>query len=241
MVQPEALNSSIIKPRVGFIQVSAFPGIIGFDFARQLSKIVQQFQEEKCDRLIVDLRANCGGGLGSLRLMSLFISGKVPIGYSLSRGARDSRIDPQRLPIVDQIPHTKPGLYLMALRFLVFHRERSLRLITEGIGALPFQERVIILADESSRGGSEMVAAFAKERGVAKIVGSRTPGETLGAANFRIGESYRLRIPLVGWYTASNQLLERKGVAPDDEVIPSLEGLRSGRDEVLNRALELAA
>ncbi len=76
---------------------------------------------------------------------------------------------------------------------------------------------------------------------MATIIGSKTPGETLGAANFKIGEEYRLRIPLVGWYTASNRLIEGKGLTPDHEVEPSLSGLRAGNDEVLDKALALVA
>jgi C-terminal processing protease CtpA/Prc len=63
----------------------------------------------------------------------------------------------------------------------------------------------------------------------------------LGAANFKIGEEYRLRIPLVGWYTASNRLLEGEGVTPDYQVEPSLAELRSGTDEVLDKGLALVA
>src|SRR5207253_8108283 len=36
-------------------------------------------------RLIVDVRGNIGGGLGSLRLMSYLCPGKVEIGHSLTR------------------------------------------------------------------------------------------------------------------------------------------------------------
>jgi len=83
-----------------------------------------------------------------------------------------------------------------------------------------------------------MVAAFGQKNGLAKIVGTATPGETLGAANFVVKDSYRLRIPLVGWYTSDDELLEGKGVAPDQVVSPTLGGLREGRDEVLEAALQ---
>ncbi len=84
-----------------------------------------------------------------------------------------------------------------------------------------------------------MVAAFAQERGLARLVGSKTPGQTLGAANFIVGSEYRLRIPLVGWYTAQDEMLEGRGVRPDVEVRPTLEDLRSGADKVLSVGTEL--
>jgi carboxyl-terminal processing protease len=239
MTEPEALSSTIIKPGIGLLRVSAFPAIIGFDFARQLNDMVEMFKREGCSRLIVDLRANCGGGLGSLRLMSLFTPGKLDVGYSLSK--HDLNDSPASLPVINRIPHTKLGLYSMALRFKVFHRGRSLKLVTEGLGKLPFHGNIAILANESSRSGAEMVAAFAQRNGLAKIVGTKTPGETLGAANFKVQDAYRLRIPLVGWFLPNGDVLERTGVTPDRFVSPTLGGLRSGKDEVLNEALAVLA
>jgi C-terminal processing protease CtpA/Prc len=241
MVEPRALASSVVKPGIGLLRVSAFPGIIGFDFARELTQAIKGLEREKCNRLIVDLRANCGGGLGSLRLMSLLAPGKVDVGHSLSKTARESEIKPSTLPVIDRIPNTKLGLYAMALKFKVSHRDRSFRLATEGIGARPFQGKIAILADESSRSGSEMVAAFAQSNRLATIVGSKTPGETLGAANFRIEDSYRLRIPLVGWFQPNGEVLEGKGITPDYLKSPTLDGLRSGKDEVLEEAVALLA
>jgi carboxyl-terminal processing protease len=239
MVEPDALASSVLKPGIGLLRVAAFPGIIGFDFARELTKIIEGLEQEKCNRLIVDLRANCGGGLGSLRLMSLLTPGKVEVGHSLSRTARESGTKASTLPVIDRIPDTKLGLYAMALKLKFSHRDRSFRLATEGIGVRPFQGKIAILADESSRSGSEMVAAFAQSNQLATIVGSKTPGETLGAANFRIEDSYRLRIPLVGWFQPNGEVLEGKGITPDYPKSPTLDGLRSGKDEILEEAVAL--
>ena len=239
MTEPQALSATIVKPGVGLLRVAAFPAIIGFDFARQLNGMVEMFKRERCSRLIVDLRANCGGGLGSLRLMSLFTPGRLEVGYSLSK--REINDNPASLPVINGIPHTKLGLYMMALRFKFLHRGRSLKLVTEGLGAQPFHGNIAILSNEFSRSGAEMVAAFAQRNGLAKLVGTKTPGETLGAANFKVQDTYRLRIPLVGWFLPNGDVLERKGVSPDLLVSPTLGGLRSGKDEVLNEALAVLA
>jgi C-terminal processing protease CtpA/Prc len=230
---------AVSEPRsgVGVVRISSFPGIIGFDFARELMGIARQFERQGHNRMIVDLRANCGGGLGSLRVMSLFTPAKLPVGYSLSRAARESKTRPDQLPAIERIPHTKLGLYMMAGRFTI-NRGRSIRLFTEGLGKLPFQGNISVLTNRFTRSGAEMVAAFGQKNGLAKIVGTATPGETLGAANFVINDSYRLRIPLVGWYTSDDELLEGKGVSPDQVVNPTLGGLREGRDEVLEAALQ---
>jgi carboxyl-terminal processing protease len=237
MIQAPAIAVSEPRSGVGVVRISSFPGIIGFDFARELMSIARQFERQRHGRMIVDLRANCGGGLGSLRVMSLFTPAKLPVGYSLSRAARDSNTRPDQLPAIERIPDTKLGLYVMAGRFTI-NRGRSIRLVTEGLGKLPFQGNISVLTNRFTRSGAEMVAAFGQKNGLAKIVGTATPGETLGAANFVVKDSYRLRIPLVGWYTSDDELLEGKGVAPDQVVNPTLDGLREGRDEVLEAALQ---
>jgi carboxyl-terminal processing protease len=233
---PPAITSSVIRPGVGLLRISGFPGIIGFDFARQLTAVVRKLQSEKCTRFVVDLRANHGGGLGSLRLMSLLTPKKVPIGYSLSRAARDAHKPQSALPVIDHIPGNKLGLWLMALKFKFLHKDRSLRLVTEGVSR-PLEERVAILIDDSTRGGAENVAAFAQENHRAMLVGSTTAGENLGAANFTIAQKYHLRIPLVGWYVPAGHIAG--AVSPDHSVAPTFSALRQGRDEVLDRALEL--
>jgi C-terminal processing protease CtpA/Prc len=56
-----------------------------------------------------------------------------------------------------------------------------------------------------------------------------------------MGGEFRLRIPLVGWYTATDRVIEGVGVTPDTEASPDLETLRAGRDEALETAVsELA-
>lgn len=81
-----------------------------------------------------------------------------------------------------------------------------------------------------------MIAAFARNEEVAHVVGTRTPGEVLGAANFHVGSDYRLRIPVTAWYTARDKLIEGGGVEPDTEQANSVESLVSGRDLPMEKA-----
>jgi C-terminal processing protease CtpA/Prc len=39
---------------------------------------------------------------------------------------------------------------------------------------------------------------------------------------------------------ADGRQLQRIGILPDIEIIPTIEGVRSGRDEILERAIEFA-
>lgn len=81
-----------------------------------------------------------------------------------------------------------------------------------------------------------MIAAFARNEGIARVIGTRTPGEVLGAANFHVGSDYRLRMPITAWYTAKDQLIEGGGVEPDIHEANTLESLVSGRDLPMEKA-----
>jgi len=85
-----------------------------------------------------------------------------------------------------------------------------------------------------------MVASFAKENHLATLVGTRTAGEVLGGANFKLPGGYVLRMPVAGWYTWQGESIEGKGVEPDVPVENSPESLATGVDTQLEKALEVA-
>ena len=117
------------------------------------------------------------------------------------------------------------------------NRDRSFRLFTEGLGVKPFHGRIALLVNEHTRSAAEMIAAFARNEGAARVIGTRTPGEVLGAANFEVGSDYRLRLPVTAWYTASNELIEGKGIQPQAEQADSFESLRLARDIPMEAAV----
>ncbi len=128
---------------------------------------------------------------------------------------------------------------MMALRFKVFQRDRSMILVSEGLGSQHFHGRIVILINEYTHSAAEMVASFAKQNRLATIVGTGTAGEVLGGANFKLPGGYILRMPVAGWYTWQGECIEGKGVEPDVEVENSAESLASGAEAQLDRALQV--
>jgi C-terminal processing protease CtpA/Prc len=239
LVQVEAVHSRKLTNDVGYVRVSYFPGNTGDRFAMAYEQALANLST--CRGLIIDLRGNIGGGLGSLRVMSSLCQDKRPIGFNVSRKAAELGYRKDRLIRIDRIPTTKVGLITMFLRFKLLHRDRSVALFTEGLGPRPFHGRIAILANQHTKSAAEMVTDFAKTHRLATIVGTRTAGEVLGAVNFLVGEEYRLRIPIGGWMTWDERLLECRGVQPDVAVAPTVGDLRAGRDPVLSESLNLLA
>ena len=232
---PQAVLSSKLEPNIGYLKINMFPGIIGIDVARDIDRAVASFRD--CDRLIVDLRGNSGGGIGGLRLMSYLTPEKLPIGYSLSRSRAKKGYKKEELTRFDRIPARKIALLWLALRYgFVDH---SVALFTEGLGPQKFHGRIVLLVNEHSASASEMVAAFASENGLARIVGTTTPGRLVGSKPFKLGGGYFLILPIGAYVTWQGRRLEGEGIKPDSEVALSYQAIATGRDNQLEAAAEI--
>ncbi len=236
LVEVQPVSWTKLDEETGYLKVAMFPGVIGVDLARQLDQAVHELA---CRRLVIDLRGNSGGGIGSLRLMSYLTPNRVKVGYSVSRQllAQDN-FDPATLPCFQRIPHSKGELYLRLPLMAWRARKRSVLVATEGLGIQPFQGRVALLINEHSASSSEMVAAFAAENKLAILVGTKTPGRLTGASSFPVGYGYRVALPVSAYRTWQGTTVEGQGVTPNMLVPFSVEAIRQGRDVQLQAALQ---
>ena len=188
-----------------------FPGAVGVDISKQIDDAIAQLRD--CNRLILDLRGNAGGGLAFLRVMSYLTPDRLPVGYSVTRARAQAGYTKESLAVFDKIPAKKAGLLLLALKF--GFRDDSVSILTEGLGPKPFHGRIAIVVDETTTGAGERIAAFAKEAGLATIVGTRTAGRLICSSTYKVGHGYFVRVPARAWYTWSGEMLEGRGVTPD--------------------------
>ena len=188
-------------------------------------------------RLIVDLRGNTGGGIGGLRLMSYLTPGKTEVGYSLTRARKEKGYAREQLPRFGRIPSRKATLLWLALRYGFI--DKSILVVTEGLGPQKFHGRVVILVNQHTASAGEMVAAFAEENGLATIVGTKTPGRLLSGTTFKAGSGYILGLPVAAYLTWQGRMIEGKGVTPSIPVELSPDHLIAGEDPQLQKAIEI--
>jgi carboxyl-terminal processing protease len=217
----------------GLIRVSMFPGVLGMDVARDVSRAVSDLG---CDRLVIDLRGNTGGGIGCLRVMSHLCGDRRGVGYSVSRDVARKGFDKDRLPAFDRIPKSKLGVVPLIFRFA--RARRSVAVFTEALGQQPHHSRVAMLVNEHSASAAEMVAAFASEYRLATLVGTKTPGRLVATSAFKVGLGYRVVLPVAAYFTWFGTNLEGRGVVPHIDEPLSPEALWSGEDNQLKRAVE---
>ncbi len=236
ILPPKAISSSLIAPGTGLLRITWFPGSMGLGFANSFDGKISDLKARGCEKLIIDLRGNIGGGLGFARMASYFCQDKRPIGFSLTPKRQRKGYRTEELERVIY-PATRFGFATTLARFAV--RDKSIFLVTQGLGPQPFHGRVALLVNEWTNSAAEMVASFAKENKLATIIGTKTAGNVLGAVNVKVGHGYWLRLPVFGWYTGAGECNEGRGVTPDIEVDVAADELSRGVDRQLKTALEI--
>jgi carboxyl-terminal processing protease len=237
--EPTLVQAERIEPEVGYVKVAMFPGMVGVDIANQISKLIAELG--KIRGLIVDLRGNTGGGVGSLRLMSLLTPDKIPIGFSPGKhwNSRNLTVEKMKFPRFGEIPSSKNRLWLLGLRYLpALIKQSPIVLESEGCGVQPYQGNVVLLVDRHTASAAEMVTMFAKENRLATIVGERTAGRLLSATSVKVGYGYRLALPTGAYHTWQGTALEGNPIDPDVLVEFDWQDRRRGNDRQLDVALK---
>ncbi|MBI2847515.1 MAG: S41 family peptidase [Chloroflexi bacterium] len=105
-------------------------------------------------------------------------------------------------------------------------------------GGLATQLPLVVLVNEYSASGSEVLAGSIQDHKRASLVGIKTFGK--GSVNtFRqLSDGSGLYITFARWYTPNGNLIEGLGLKPDIEVVLTQEDMQSGKDPQLDAALD---
>jgi carboxyl-terminal processing protease len=129
--------------------------------------------------------------------------------------------------------------------YLTLFSQRVPSLRVERRGREPFtwtsqwRKPVVLLVDETTRSGKEILAFGFRRYGYGPVVGGRTSGAVLGGKAITLGDDALLYVAVSNIWV-DGERLEGVGVAPDVEVPFSLP-YAAGADPRLERALEVLA
>ena len=93
--------------------------------------------------------------------------------------------------------------------------DKSIALVTEGLKPQSFHGRIIMLVNEHTISGGEIVAGFASEHKFATLIGTPTAGKLLGFATVPVGHECFFTLPTVNYLTWSGKSFDGSGVIPD--------------------------
>ena len=101
-----------------------------------------------------------------------------------------------------------------------------------------FRGRVAILVDERTQSHAEFTVMALRTAPDNKVIGSQTAGADGNVTRFYLPGGIVSLFTGLGVYYPDGRPTQRVGIVPDIEVRPTLAGVRAGRDEVLERAIE---
>lgn len=104
-----------------------------------------------------------------------------------------------------------------------------------------YKGKTVMLIDERAISQAEHTGLFFEVANGTKFIGSPTAGANGNVTWFFVPGSIRLSFTGMSVRHADGRQLQRVGLAPDVPVSPTIKGIREGKDEVLEKALEYLA
>jgi membrane-associated protease RseP (regulator of RpoE activity) len=101
-----------------------------------------------------------------------------------------------------------------------------------------YKGKVIILVNEETQSQAEYTSMAFRVAPKATVIGSTTAGADGNVASINLPGGIQTRISGIGVYYPDGRETQRVGIVPDIVVKPTIKGIQSGKDEVLEKAIE---
>lgn len=100
--------------------------------------------------------------------------------------------------------------------------------------------KVIILINEQTQSHAEFTVMALETANNVTVIGSQTAGADGNVSRIELVGGFKTMITGIGIFYPDGRETQRIGIVPDIEISPTIEGIRAGRDEVLEKAIEVA-
>ncbi len=104
----------------------------------------------------------------------------------------------------------------------------------------PFKGKIIILVNETTQSQAEFTTMALRALPNSICIGSQTAGADGNVSQIVLPGNYQVLMTGLGVYYPDGRETQRIGIKPDVNVEPTVEGIRQGKDEVLERAIMIA-
>jgi len=103
----------------------------------------------------------------------------------------------------------------------------------------PYQGKVVVLVNELTQSQAEFTTMALRTVPNATVVGSTTAGADGNVSHLILPGNIPTMITGLGVYYPDGRETQRIGIVPDVEVNPTIQGIKEGRDELLEKAVQL--
>lgn len=101
-----------------------------------------------------------------------------------------------------------------------------------------YRGKLMVLVNELSQSQAEYTAMAFRAGNNTTIIGSTTAGADGNVSRIFLPGGLRTMISGLGVYYPNGEETQRVGIVPDIEVKPTIEGIRNGKDELLDQAIK---
>lgn len=101
-----------------------------------------------------------------------------------------------------------------------------------------YKGKIVILVNEMTQSRAEFFTMAFKQAPKAIVMGSQTAGADGDFAAFSLPGGFSTGITGLGVYYPDGKETQRIGIVPDIEVKPTIKGIKEGKDEMLDKAIE---
>ncbi|MGF1583869.1 MAG: S41 family peptidase, partial [Bacteroidales bacterium] len=102
-----------------------------------------------------------------------------------------------------------------------------------------FQGKLVVIVNEETISQAEYTAMLFRAGDNTVIIGSQTQGADGNVSLIPLPGGIKAGISGIGIYYPDGRGTQRIGIVPDIEVKPTIQGIREGRDELLEKAIEI--
>lgn len=102
-----------------------------------------------------------------------------------------------------------------------------------------YKGKIVIIINEITQSSSEYHAMAYRVHPNAVVIGSTTAGADGNVSEFYLPGGLRTMISGIGIYYPDGAGTQRVGIVPDIEIKPTINGIKEGRDELLEKAISL--
>jgi C-terminal processing protease CtpA/Prc len=102
-----------------------------------------------------------------------------------------------------------------------------------------YKGKIAILINETTQSQAEYTTMALRVAPQVTVIGSTTAGADGNVSNITLPGNVKTRISGIGVYYPDGKETQRVGIVPDLEMRPTIQGVKNGVDELLNKAIEV--
>jgi len=212
---PPGAQAVELRPLREGVALLSLRHFIGPPVRQDIARAFAQLRADGTRALAIDLRGNQGGEFGGLDVAAELGGPAGRMGVFI--GPR-WWVDHTEAPSTTQAAQAPDLQDRSLLGFQAAVRTQALTALWQRPAAQPFAGPVWVLTDSRTASAAELLAAWLRDSGRARLIGQTTRGAMLASVFIDLDEGFKLMLPSADYLSAAGERIESRGVRPHREL-----------------------